>query len=136
EQDIMSLQEGVRGVLRVGMLKVFSQELVARAIARFRNLAPDVRVQVWSASQPDLYQQLLEGQSDVMLSHAEFRVDLGLVEVRPLYEEQSSIVAAPGHRLVRRRKLSWEELAQEAWLLPPQDFPVRAKLEGLLSAYR
>ncbi len=136
EEDLQGLNLGSRTELRIGMLTVFSQHTMARAIAHFRGLMPDVFLRVQALPMQTLHEQLLDGQIDLMLSHAELRFDLNLVEVLPLYEEQSAVVAGPGHRLVKKRKVSWEELAHQAWVLPPPSTPVRPKLDRVLSIYR
>lgn len=136
EQSLRGLKEGVRGELRVGVLAAFSQAVLARAVARFRELAPDVTVQIRTAVLQELYDQLTEGQIDVMLSHAELRVDLNQVQVLSIYEEHTSVAASVSHRLAGRKRLSWAELAQEAWILPSATTPLRPKLDRLLSVYR
>ncbi len=136
EQDLSGLSQRRRGELRIGMLTVFSQSVMARAITRFRHLMPDVLLRVQAQPVQALHECLLDGQIDLMLSHAELRLDLNQVQVLPLYDEQSAVVAGPGHRLAKKRKVSWEELARHAWVLPPPSTPVRPKLDRVLSVYR
>ena len=136
ELDLEGLNPGSRSELRIGMLTVFSQEAMAQAITRFRGLMPHVFLRVQALPLQALHEQLLAGQIDLMLSHAELRLDLNLVEVLPLYEEQSAVVAGPDHRLAKKRKVSWEEMAQLPWVLPPQSTPVRPKLDRVLAIYR
>lgn len=136
EQDLLGMNQRTRTELRIGMLTVFSQNVLARAIARFRGLMPEVMLRVQALPLHTLHEQLLDGQIDLMLSHAELRVDLNQVKVLPLYEEHSTVLAGPGHRLAKKRKASWEELARHAWVLPPPSTPVRPKLDRVLSVYR
>lgn len=136
EQDLLGLNHSTRTELRIGMLTVFSQSVLAKAITRFRGLMPEVMLRIQAMPLPTLHEQLLDGQIDLMLSHAELRVDLNQVKVLPLYEEHSAVVAGPRHRLAKKRKTSWEELAQHAWVLPPPSTPVRPKLDRVLSVYR
>lgn len=136
EEDLQSLDLGSRTELRIGMLTVFSQNTMARAIARFRDLMPNVLLRVQALPLQTLHEQLLAGQIDLMLSHAELRLDLNLIEVLPLYEEESAVVAGPDHRLAKKRKVTWEELARHAWVLPPPSTPVRPKLDRVLAIYR
>lgn len=136
EQDLLGLNQRSSTELRIGMLTVFSQNILAKAISRFRALMPEVMLRIQALPLADLHQQLLDGQIDLMLSHAELRVDLNQVKVLPLYEEQSAVVAGPEHRLARKRRTSWEELAQQSWVLPPPSTPVRPKLDRVLSVYR
>ena len=137
EEDLLGLRETAGGELRIGALAVFSPEALSQAVAAPRRMLPELMPIVHLQSLETLHQSLLEGRIDLMLSHAEFRIDLNRVEVRALYEESSVVLAAPGHRLAKRRKrVSWEELAQEAWVLPPRDTPLRPKIDRLLSVHR
>ncbi len=136
EEDLQGLNAGSRTELRIGMLTVFSQQTMAAAIHRFRGLMPSVFLRVQALSLQALYEQLLTGQIDLMLSHAELRIDLNLVEVLPLYEEQSAVVTGVNHRLAKKRKVSWEELARHPWVLPPPSTPVRPQLDRVLAIYR
>lgn len=122
--------------LRVGMLDVFSQDLLAKALVRLHALMPAVAVRVRVAPPQTLYEQLLDGTIDAMLAHVEFAIDLKQVEVVPLYEERNVVLAGVGASLARKRRATWQELAQHAWVLPPPGTPLRPKLDRMLSVHR
>lgn len=136
EEDLLGLSGGVSAELRVGVLAAFSPEVLARAMARSREILPDVLLTTQMQPLEVLYEQLLDGRIDLMLAHAELRVDLNLVEVTPLYEEHSTILAGAGHRLHKKKKLTWPDLAKEAWVLPPPHTPLRPKIDRMLSVHR
>jgi DNA-binding transcriptional LysR family regulator len=136
EEDLLGLSGGVSAEMRVGVLAAFSPEVLARAMARSREILPEVLLITQMLPLEMLYEQLLDGRIDLMLAHAELRVDLNLVEVTPLYEEHSTILAGLGHRLHKKKKLSWVDLAQEAWVLPPPHTPLRPKIDRMLSVHR
>ena len=136
EEDLLGLSGGVSAEMRVGVLSAFSPEVLARAMARSREILPEVLLITQMQSLEVLYEQLLDGRLDLMLAHAELRVDLNLVEVTPLYEEHSTILAGAGHRLHKKKKLTWTDLAQEAWVLPPPQTPLRPKIDRMLSVHR
>lgn len=135
-QDIRSAGRAARSELRIGMINVFSATVLARAMTRFRGQMPMVALRAVVLPVEALYEQLLGGAIDLMLSHAELRVDLNRVEVLPLYEERNVVLAAPDSKLARKRKPGWEELAQSAWVLPSASTPLRPKLERMLSVHR
>ncbi|HMN80396.1 MAG TPA: LysR family transcriptional regulator [Burkholderiaceae bacterium] len=136
ETTLGDLRRGVSGELRIGVLSVFSARRVAQAAIRTARQLPDVRLQVQTLELDELYAALLAGRLDVMLAHAELAVDLNRVEVMVLYEEHSTIVAAPDHRLARRRRIGWPELANERWVLPAPNAPLRPKVDRMLSIHR
>ena len=136
EEDLSGLSGGVHDELRVGVLASFSPEVLARAMALSRDMLPDVLLMAQMQPLEVLYEHLLDRRIDLMLAHAELRVDLNLVEVIPLYEEHSTILAGLEHRLHKKKKVSWADLAQEAWVLPPSHTPLRPKIDRMLSVHR
>lgn len=136
EEDLLGLSGGISAEMRLGVLSSFSPEVLALAMARSREMLPDVLLITQMHALDVLYEQLLDGRIDLMLAHAELRVDLNLVEVTPLYEERSTILAGLGHRLHKKKKANWNDLAHEAWVLPPPSTPLRPKIDRMLSVYR
>lgn len=135
-EEIKGIRGGISGEVRIGLLASFSADLLAIALARTREIAPDVLFVVQSYSLAGLYDALLSGRIDLMLSHAELNVDLNAVDVRKLYVEKSRILVQPGHALARRKRVSQDELATLPWVLPPADTPLRPKLNRMLSVHR
>ena len=136
EEELQGIRTGISGEVRIGVLPTFSSLVVARAIRQARGILPGVLFITQTQPQEDLYKSVLDRRHDLMLGHAELAVDLNLIEVIALYEEFSSVVAAHDHRLSRRKHVTWTDLADEAWVLPPQNTPLRPKLERMLSVYR
>lgn len=136
EEELTGLRGRVDTEVRIGVLPVFSPTRVATAVTKARSAYPNARFVITSGPLDALYTELLAGRIDVMLSHAEISVDLNLVEVVQIYEDWSCIVAAPGHRLAKRKRLSWEDVANEPWVLPSLDSPARPKIDRMLSVYR
>lgn len=136
QEDLLGLSGGINAELRVGVLSAFSPEVLARAMAQSREILPDVLLIAQMHPLEVLYEHLLDGRIDLMLAHAELRVDLNAVEVTPLYEEHSTILAGPGHRLHKKKKLTWTDLAEEAWVLPAPHTPLRPKIDRMLSVHR
>lgn len=122
--------------LRVGMIGMFSPELMALALSDLQSRMPSLVVRVAVQPPQVLLEQLLDGAVDVMLSHVEFPVDLNKVEVAPLYEEHNLVLCAPDHALTRRRRLSWRDMARQSWVLPSQGTPLRPKLDRMLALHR
>lgn len=135
-EDLLGLRGEVHEELRIGVLASFSPDVLARALVKSRQLQPHVLVMTQMLALEPLYEQLLDGRIDLMLAHAELSVDLHLVEVFPLYEESSSVLAGPGHPLLRKKRLAWEDLANQPWVLPPPQTPLRPKIDRMLSVYR
>ncbi len=122
--------------VRIGAIASISSHLLAAAVHLANAELPHVRVRVLSGNIGYLYGQLLNGSLDLMISHAELSVDLNRVVVTPIYEEYTSIVSGIGHRYTRRKTLSWRDIADQPWILPPAFTPSRPKLDRVLAVYR
>jgi len=136
QEDLAGVDAGIASELRVGALSLFSPQALAGAVERMRRTLPHVFIHVQMHPLDMLHQQLSEGRLDVMLAHAELRVNLNLVEVVPLYEEHTAILARTSHPLLRKKRVSWAQLAQQAWVLPPPQTPLRPKIDRMLALYR
>jgi DNA-binding transcriptional LysR family regulator len=136
EENLRGMQGGTRGEVRVGMLPVFSSDLLGRAVTQAREIAPQIAFSVEMLRVQELFDALLSGRIDLMLSHTEFEVDLNATEVFELYSEQSAILVASDHPLTRRRSVSAGMLALYPWVLPGPETPLRRQINRLLSLHR
>lgn len=136
EEELAGIEAGGSGEVRVGAFAAFSTELLAQALTRLRSMSPGVRFSVEVRKVDELRDALMNGQIDLMLSHAEFQIDLNAVEVHELYQERILVMVRQDHPLVRRRKLAFEEFAPYPWVLPSSDTPLRPKINRMLSVYR
>ena len=135
-EELQGIRGGISGEVRVGLLGSFSADLLGLALTRAREIVPDVLFVVQSDNLAGLYEALLAGRVDLMLSHAELNVDLSAVDVRKLYVEHTRVLVRPGHPLARRKKVSADDLATLPWVLPPAATPLRPKLNRMLSVHR
>lgn len=122
--------------LRVGAIASFSSALLAEAVRRSNESLGEVRIRISSGNIGYLYGQLLAGDIDLMMSHAELGVDLSRVQVLPLYEEYTSVVCSHGHPLCGSRHPSWDQIASQPWILPPAFTPSRSKLDRIVAVFR
>lgn len=137
QEELADLKQGAGGgEVRIGALDAFSTELLGCALAQARRILPKVQFSVEVLRARPLYEQLLGGSIDVMLSHVELKIDLNQVDVQELYEEDCQVLVARNHPLARRRSVSLQELASHALVLPSLDTAVRTKLNRLLSVHR
>lgn len=137
QEDLAGLKHGAGGgELRIGMLASFSTELLAAAMVRTREIVPKVQFTVDVLKNQPLYDALVGGGIDVMLSHVEFMVDINAVDVRELYQEDCLILVSRDHPLSRRRSVNQSELALHPLVLPSIDTPLRSKLNRMLSVHR
>ena len=134
--------EGRDVVLRVGVVPQAFVAYMPQTIEIFRARGGGaLRAQEGTARQ--LLDLLLDGQLDCVIGRLPSD---GLPEGRrasdlsmePVYRDEVCLVARPGHSILDARKVGFERLAQEQWVLQRRDSSVRRALaeaflrEGLL----
>lgn len=111
----------VAALLRLGTSAFIAVSLLPPVIARLTQLSPPVAVRLREDSVPRLFEALLAGEldalvtvynPDVMASTAD-----GAVRFEKLSEEHYVVVAPPGHALTRARSVAWQALAEAPWVL-------------------
>lgn len=119
-EALSSLDRGAQGALAVGALLVAETELVPEAVARLQQEAPELRIVVRVGEPVRLLAKLRAGSLDLVVGRLERidGVDASEFAQEVLYTDRTIVVASPRHPLMRRGNPSWDELAQERWVLP------------------
>ncbi|MBX9846214.1 MAG: LysR family transcriptional regulator [Xanthobacteraceae bacterium] len=135
EAEFRALNEGHIG-LDVGVMGGFSPARIVQAIRLATAREPALRIRLHSNFADGLIPDLINGRFNLALTHLDTR-DFGNEELtaRPLYEDEIGVLAAPGHPLVRRERVSWSDLASERWVLTPVETSTRRIVERNLLAH-
>ena len=111
-----------RPLLRLGSSPMAALEVMPKALTRLRRALPEGQVILTETSVPRLWAALAEGELDAIASRLP---NLGPGERLPegvahdaVGSERVVVVAAQSHPMARRRP-SVEQLALQAWVLPP-----------------
>jgi LysR family transcriptional regulator, regulator of abg operon len=108
-------------VLRLGTSAFIAVSLLPPVIARLTTFSPPVAVRLREDSAPRLFEALLAGDLDALVTV--YNPDVmasaaaGAVRFEKLSEEHYVVIAPPGHALARARSVSWQTLADAAWVL-------------------
>lgn len=129
EADFKALARGAVQVLHVGVMSGFSPRLLGVAIAAFVRRQPEVQLCFHEGLAADLFTQLRQNATSLLLSHVDVPRNDAEIEVRLLYQEEIAIVAARTHPLARRRRLRMADLVTQRWLLPPVGTTIRVAME-------
>lgn len=134
--EIAAVASGAAGRVRVGAMVVATPVLLTQAIERLKGASPQTTVLVEEGDLTRLLPQLRLGELDLFVGRLEPGYAAPDLETEPLYEEPMSIVCGPQHSLARRRRVSWEDLASRAWVMPPPWASSRVKLHQLFYKHR
>ena len=120
-QDLAMVSSGARGVLRLGSLPMPAIPFLPVAIKRLTDVHPDRLVSVLEAREAELLERLRKGDIELAILRLAL-LDLGPdLQVATLFEEKLCVVACRDHPLATREHLTWQELLQEHWVMPPAD---------------
>lgn len=114
------------GLIRIGATPAFSLTL-APALYQFRRSNPQIAIQVYELSAPEVEQRLLDEQLDVAVAFVP-AVSPGLWE-EPLFHERLVLLISKKHALASRRRLRISELRGYDLILPSPGLAMRRLIE-------
>lgn len=135
-EGLQGMRAGISGELHIGTISAISTVLLTQAIARVREMFPELTVTVQSSALTAMQEALMAGSLDVVLATTELPLDLKLLKVDELYVESTCTLASVTHPLAGLAHVSDAQLAAHAWVLPAKDLPVRPRLNRLLAIHR
>ncbi|HKC15893.1 MAG TPA: LysR family transcriptional regulator [Steroidobacteraceae bacterium] len=119
-REIEFLSDPTVGEVRIACPEFVAAGLLPRAIASFRERYPRVTFQVVHQDTTTLRNQELQDRVvDIVLSRVPDGFKDDDLNVESLFDDHHWIIAGLKNPWVRRRKISLEQLADEAWILPP-----------------
>ncbi|PMS35743.1 LysR family transcriptional regulator [Trinickia symbiotica] len=127
--ELAALESGKVGKVRVGAVMAPTPVLLAEVIRRLKRDHPLLDVSVQVDTSDVLVPMLERDQVDVVLGRVPEGWDNSLLEFEHLSDEGLAIVVGHDHPLLKRRKLSLEELAVFPWILQPRPSPMRTLVD-------
>ena len=120
-------------VLRLGAPVYLTASLVPRIIARLIKQDPPVIVQLSENQVPQLFDQLVHGKLDALVTV--YNPDV-LANMRnqdlcfeKIAEEQYEVIAPLGHPMTEHKRVSWEQLLSFPWVLTRKPSLARVFIE-------
>jgi LysR family transcriptional regulator of abg operon len=124
--------ERAAAIIRIGAPPFVAQGYLPKVLARLTQRNPPVRVHLLEERVPMLMQALLNGEVDALVtSHPMQMPDAGPAALRfeRLFEVEFSVIAPPEHPLTRARRVDWQQLAREPWVMPARTSMARRLIE-------
>jgi DNA-binding transcriptional LysR family regulator len=129
KEDIASASTGASGRTNVGAMVVAMPTLLSPAIEKIKKQSAQMRVMVEEGDLTRLLPRLRRGELDLLVGRLEPGYAAPDLDTEPLYQEPMCLVVHANHPLTRHRKITWQHLAQQAWVVPPPWASSRIKLE-------
>ena len=109
---------GLRGGrVRLATFSSAAASIVPLAIARFRDLYPDVELVVEMLEPEDSLPRLRCGELDIALTNEGDRMPGETIERIHLFDDPMYVAIPRGHRLAERPTVRLRDLAEEPWML-------------------
>lgn len=122
QQEVAVMRAGISGLLRIGTFS--GSTSLPQGVVELRRRMPNVFVQIREAHVDLLVGDLLQGEIDCIvgaLAPNELNNErLDRLRVEVLAEDHMCVVASRSHPLAKRKKISWTQLAEQQWILPPR----------------
>jgi LysR family transcriptional regulator, regulator of abg operon len=130
QQEVVADEPAV--LLRLGAPPFVAHGYLPAVLARLTRGHEATQVALVEERVPVLLRQLAAGELDALVTSypAQMPEDLGTqLRYEKLFEAQIRVIAAPTHRLARSRRIGWEALAQERWVMPAPTAMIRRAVD-------
>ena len=133
--ELRGLRTGASGKITLGALPAMTPALVPQALALLKQQTPLTTVEVHEGAMEALLPELRRGHLDLIVGRLLPRHHADDLAEQALFKQASTVVVGRQHPLAGRRKLSWRDLADQPWILPPVGALPREPLEAVFQAH-
>ncbi|HEY5307525.1 MAG TPA: LysR family transcriptional regulator [Casimicrobiaceae bacterium] len=134
-QELAIVSSGAKGTLHIGTVPMPGVAFLPIAIKALVDDHPDIFVSVIEARESDLAERLRKREIEIAILRSAMFIPGDDLRVDALFEERLCVLASRDHPLATRQRVTWRELLEHPWVLPPADSPffdhVRRSLDQL-----
>lgn len=109
--------------------------LLVNTLTAFAQRHPAIQVHLSEAEGEDILLAVARGEADLVACRRPRVIPEGW-GFETLLEDSFAVVCAADHRLARRRRVRWEDLGRETWLMSPVGTAARIRFDELAAAFR
>jgi LysR family transcriptional regulator, regulator of the ytmI operon len=130
QTDILDLQLGETGNIRLGATEPTASFRLPKILKRFFSLYPKIHVSLVIANTPVLSEKLIKGEIDMALCTAP---DLGnKLFFNSLFSEEFVVIMQENHPLAQKEEIAPDDFLGHRLLITSETCPYRKKLEMIL----
>jgi DNA-binding transcriptional LysR family regulator len=120
-QGLTIVSSGVKGTLHIGTVPMPGVAFLPIAIRNLVDARPEIFVSVVEARELDLAERLRKREIELAIFRSAL-FNLGDdLRIDALFEERLCVLASNDHPLANRQKVTWRDLQEHAWVMPPAD---------------
>lgn len=128
--DLAVSRERVEGTVRVAAIYSVGLHDMSRHIQPFMSAHPHARILLECLHPHKVVEAVLNDEADIGI--LSYPAATRALEVLPLRSEPMVVIAHPGHRLVRKRRLTLADLNGEAFIAFDQNLSIRKAIDRAL----
>ncbi len=123
-KDELDLMRGTgKGTVRIGVGTSILRYLLPDVVRRFLEANPGVSVSLVEGLKADLFARLRRGEVDLVVSSVKEEPDDPDLAQRIILRDRISVVAAKGHPLQGKPRVTLEDLSAHKWVIPGPNEP-------------
>lgn len=129
---VRSFQSGASGRVKVGGVPFFMDAVISHMVASFQVREHDIMVEQSYGNMPDLMNELDSSQIDMAITpigSADLKPDF---EFQPILPGRNVLTCCVGHPLLRKRRLTIEDIIRYPWVAPLPGSPLVLDLHNIL----
>lgn len=135
--DELAASRGVvQGRLVIGTLPFSTGRLLSEAVDRVLQAQPGLGVTIIDGTYDALLHQLRNADIDVIVGALRPALPGPELQQETLFFDRLAVVARAAHPLARRRRLQWQDLREQRWIMPMPNTPAQAAFEQALKVAR
>jgi DNA-binding transcriptional LysR family regulator len=131
--EMNALERGNGGRVNVGTMML--AELIPKGICLMKERSPRTTVRIDGGMTDELLRRLRLGALDLVIARLTTVENVPDFDTQRLFDESIAGVSHPAHPLTKRRKLTWEELAEQPWAIPAPGSFTREWFDMVFSQY-
>jgi DNA-binding transcriptional LysR family regulator len=120
-QELMLLDRGDSGTLRVGIVPMPAIPFLPVALGRLADRHPGMLASVTETREAELLDRLRKRDIEVAILRMALVDPPDDLRVERLFDERLCVVASREHPLSGRSHVDWAELMRRRWVMPPAD---------------
>ncbi len=127
ENVIEDMHKLKRGVLSLGTTKAYARYFMPLMLSTFHKNIPKIKIQLNEGRSLDMTYSLLDFKIEVVVVAK--TVELAEVEYVPFSKEEMVVIVAPGHKLTKKKAVSFKDLAQQPFIMKESGSGTRKLVE-------
>lgn len=128
-QELDDLNEGNSGRIVVGTLLATSPSLLPAAVERLLAERPNVAIKIVEGTNEMLMPSLVSGEIDMVVGRLPVYRHRSVVVQEKFFDERVVMVARPDHPLANTSAISFDQMQDYGWILPPIETTLRRQID-------